>query len=125
MSAFRAAVAAFVTRPVTPDIPSEEDDMPLLIKGNKGAAVYVVSSTADGYWKRHIGDSELNVLKACGVELRTLNQWDVDQIPLRSATGQAVWNYQIPSGEPDKYTDAYKVVDTVNKNTRPTTEPTT
>lgn len=101
------------------DPKEDEDDMPMLVKGNKSNEVFVVSSTADGFWKRHIGSSELNVLKACGAELKVLNQWDVDQIKLRSATGEAVWNYQIPSGVPNDYADAHKVVDAINRNTMP------
>lgn len=101
----------------------EEDEMPLLVKGNKSSEVFVVSSTADGYWKRHIGSSELNVLKACGAELKVLNQWDVDQIPAamstgQSPTGQAVADYKIPDGK-GGYAELHKVLDTVNRNTTP------
>lgn len=103
-------------------LPEEDDDMPILVKGKNSPAVFVVSATADGYWKRHIKDpSEFNVLRAVGVKVHELNDSDVNRIPERSATGTAVWNYGIPAGEPGKFDDAYKVVDSINQNTRPTT----
>ena len=97
-----------------------EEDMAYLVKGKDKPAVYVVSATADGTWKRHVtDDSEFNVLRALFGDPRVLNQFDVDRIPTRSATGTAVWNYGIPAGEPGKFDDAYKVVDSINRNTRP------
>lgn len=68
----------------------EDDDMPVLIKGKSSTAVYSVSSTAEGYFRRHIGQSEFLVLTAAGVKTTTVNQWDVDQIP--------VWRSSGPSG---------------------------
>jgi hypothetical protein len=102
--------------------PQEDNEMNLLVKGNKSAACYVVSVTADGRWKRHIDGPEKDFLVASGVKLHEHNQYDVDIIPERSAGAAANWNYKTPTepgDAPSEYLAAHQVLATVNQNTTP------
>lgn len=100
----------------------EEDDVGYMVKANdvNRKDVYVVSSTADGISKRHITEDEMRLRLDCGDALRLVNATYLDKIQTRSIIGEKVWGYQIPAGtDPITYTEAYKVVDEINRNTTP------
>lgn len=100
----------------------KEDDVTYMVKANdvNRKDVYVVTSTADGIWRRHITEDEMRLRLDCGDELKLVNTAYLDRIQKRSITGEVVWNYQVPAGTtPITYTDAYNVLDQVNQNTTP------
>ncbi len=109
--------------------PLEEDDMPMIIKKNDGSSpdCYVLTSTADGCWKRKISTQELDLLRACGAKVTEVNPWNVDNVPsnpAQSPTGKAVHNYGVPTvpgPNPPEYKPAHQVLATINQNTRPET----
>lgn len=99
----------------------EDDAMDRLVRASGRKDCYIVTTTADGRWKRQLSEPELIFHQGCGVTLHVRPAAEVDAIGTRSGTGQGVWNYGIPSGDKaTPYTDAYNVVDAINKNTRPT-----
>lgn len=101
----------------------EEDDVGYMVKVNdpNRKDVYVVSSTADGIWKRHITEEEMRLRLDCGDVLHLVNATYLDtKVQTRSITGEKVWNYGVPAGtDPIKYTEAYNVMDQINRNTTP------
>lgn len=101
----------------------EDDAMDRLVRASGRKDCYIVSITADGQWKRQLKEPELIFLQGCGVTLHVRPAAEIDAIGTRSGTGQGVWNYGIPSGDSAApYTDAYQVVDSINRNTRPPKE---
>jgi hypothetical protein len=94
---------------------SEEEMGDLLVRSHNDPTVYVVSWTADGYWKRQVGDGEALLLQASGVPVHFHNQVDVDNIPTRAEAARALWNYKLPTGRKnedgeDEYLQAFEVL---------------
>ncbi|NUT53672.1 MAG: N-acetylmuramoyl-L-alanine amidase [Saccharothrix sp.] len=113
----RQLVADLMRAPAAHDTRKDDDGMERLVKGDKHPACYIVTTTADGRWRRHIDAAELKFHTETGVQLHVRPQAEVDAIPTRSGTGMGVWNYDIPAGTPDKYAPAYNAVDRVNRAT--------
>jgi hypothetical protein len=107
-----------------PGVEKEDDEVSYMVKPNNTARrdVYVVTSTADGIWKRHITESEMNFRLDCGDEVKLVNEGFIDGVQTRSITGESVHNYMVPNGE-GGFTEFYKVTDTINRHTTPTDSP--
>lgn len=96
----------------------EEEMSSLLIRSHDDPTVFRVTWNADGCWKSEVG-TEYNLLVASDVKVYFHNQVDVDQIPTRSDTGRAVWNYLLPTGEKnaageDVFVEAHEILTNVN-----------
>jgi N-acetylmuramoyl-L-alanine amidase len=112
--------------------PQEDNDVTMYIKKiGGGPLVKAVTSNADGFWGRDVSDAEWNMIAAVAkeegrtVKAVLVNAWDFDNVPRRSGTSTAVWNYAIPTepgDKPSKYLPAHQLTATINQNTTPAPE---
>lgn len=101
-----------------------EGDVHFLIKGDESNAVYVASFTSTGQEKRHVDEDEMNSILACGAQLKTLRQYNVDRIPERtpesSLVGRATWDHKVHDDlVADTYIEAHQVLHRIDEHTTP------
>lgn len=102
----------------------EGDGMDRVVKGKDRPDTYVVSTTADGQWKRHIDQDEAQFLVDTGVRTYVVDQVRIDRIKTRSATAERTWNYEVPVGLPqgtrlNPFEASHRVLAHISENTAP------
>lgn len=98
--------------------------MDFLVKAQNTPAVFVVTSTCDGFRKRHIGAEEFATLTGCGAVVHTRPDAEVNAIPsvtdTQNLTGAAVHNYHTPTGSdtPAAFRPAHEQITELVQTTR-------
>lgn len=107
-----------------PEQKVRNDDMTMYVKNAAGGAlVKAVTSNADGYWGRDVGEAEWNVIQKHAedtevpVEVGYINDYDFVNMPVRSGTATVVWNDELPTtpgDNPANFIPAHQLLAGIN-----------